>query len=979
MRVVIEAGAADEVDLLARTIRETFPDISIVEDRTRAGAGSRDANNAAPPDAGISRSRDEDVRAIALFPIENPSPVLRFAGNGKLLFANRASKALLASWGLSENSALPEGLHCIIEDALSTGRPIQRVMPSGDRVFSLDFVPVVDAGYVNIYGRDVTVQRAEREVLKTIMEHTQAQLAYLDPQFNFVTVNSAYATGSGHGKEELVGHNHFDLFPNAENQAIFERARDNREVIEYRAKPFVFADQPERGTTYWDWTLTPVADGDGPVKGLVLSLVDVTQRVQAERLSQALNSIHTALSSKTDVAEIMDILLTLSMQALGCDAGGIGMREGDRWVLRHGVGLPARAFGTAMADADAPVSALVAARRQPLAITDNQAVTSLNLHMMASYGIRAVLALPLIVRDRVIGVLSFNYYHPRSGFSEAEMDFARRLAVSASLALENARLLASEFRQREAAERRAAEMETTLDAITDGVMIYDAEGNVIRHNPAALAILGGGPEIARIPVDERITRLHAVVADNPEAGPEKMPVARALRGETVRQVLMRFAHTNHPGDAARYILVSASPLYDATEQLLGVVSSFSDVTELRRARDELEQRVQERTERLAILHEIDRSILAARAPAEIAQAAIGKMQQVTAAKRVTVVLCDFTAQIAEIVAEVGVSAEGYRSGARVALALYPMIDVVRAGKVATIGDFAELPGSWPAKEATLQAGNRSATLVPLQTGGQVTGLLSISRAEPGALDSEALALALHVADSLSVALSNARLAQQVQAGRTQLQALSHRLVEVQERERRFVADYLYNQTGQVLAATKLNLGTLRQALRGAPDATRCLNETQDLLDGAMHELHNLASGLRPATLDRLGLVAALQQYVTEFSKTHNLAVEMAADDLNRLGIPAELETALYRIAQEALANVAEHAKATRAEVIISHREHGLTLVVQDDGRGFDLQAVDMQTSLGLVEMRERAESVGGDLTIETQEGGGTAILVETPL
>ncbi len=121
----------------------------------------------------------------------------------------------------------------------------------------------------------------ERQILQTIMENTPAQLAYLDPEFNFVRVNASYAEGSGHTKEELIGRNHFDLFPNPENQAIFEGVRDVGQPVSYQARPFEYADQPERGTTYWDWTLVPVNDEAGGVQGLVISLADVTERVRA--------------------------------------------------------------------------------------------------------------------------------------------------------------------------------------------------------------------------------------------------------------------------------------------------------------------------------------------------------------------------------------------------------------------------------------------------------------------------------------------------------------------------------------------------------------------------------------------------------------------------------------------------------------------------------------------------------------------------
>jgi PAS domain S-box-containing protein len=125
----------------------------------------------------------------------------------------------------------------------------------------------------------------EHELQQTIMENTRAQLAYLDADFNFVRVNMAYAEASGHKKDELIGRNHFDLFPDPENEAVFERVRDTGQPVSFRAKPFIFPDRPELGITYWDWTLVPVNDRDGKVRGLVFSLMDVTQH---ERLTEQL-------------------------------------------------------------------------------------------------------------------------------------------------------------------------------------------------------------------------------------------------------------------------------------------------------------------------------------------------------------------------------------------------------------------------------------------------------------------------------------------------------------------------------------------------------------------------------------------------------------------------------------------------------------------------------------------------------------------
>jgi PAS domain S-box-containing protein len=131
-----------------------------------------------------------------------------------------------------------------------------------------------------IRGQDVL--RHERAVLDGIMKTTDAMLVYLDTDFNFLAVNPAYAQTCKMRPEEMIGKNHFALYPHAENEAIFKRVRDTGKPAFYKDKPFEFPDQPERGVTYWDWSLMPVKNAGGKVTGLVFSLQETTQRKLAE-------------------------------------------------------------------------------------------------------------------------------------------------------------------------------------------------------------------------------------------------------------------------------------------------------------------------------------------------------------------------------------------------------------------------------------------------------------------------------------------------------------------------------------------------------------------------------------------------------------------------------------------------------------------------------------------------------------------------
>lgn len=135
-------------------------------------------------------------------------------------------------------------------------------------------------------------KRAEQEMVETndllekVFSSVHILLAYMDRNFNFIRVNRAYAEADGRQPSSYIGQNHFDIFPHDENEAIFRRVVETGQPFFAFAKPFEYAEHPERGVSYWDWSLQPVLDSSGRVSGLVLSLIDVTEprRAEMERL-----------------------------------------------------------------------------------------------------------------------------------------------------------------------------------------------------------------------------------------------------------------------------------------------------------------------------------------------------------------------------------------------------------------------------------------------------------------------------------------------------------------------------------------------------------------------------------------------------------------------------------------------------------------------------------------------------------------------
>jgi signal transduction histidine kinase len=154
-------------------------------------------------------------------------------------------------------------------------------------------------------------------------------------------------------------------------------------------------------------------------------------------------------------------------------------------------------------------------------------------------------------------------------------------------------------------------------------------------------------------------------------------------------------------------------------------------------------------------------------------------------------------------------------------------------------------------------------------------------------------------------------------------------------------------------------------------------ELRELVVATLQDVRRLAVQLRPKALDDFGLVPALERLVQTFSESSGIEVDLEAQ-LSETRLPSEVETTLYRIVQEALTNVVKHAEANKVSILLVRRDGAVTAVIEDNGRGFEPDAVKTD-SLGLDGMRERAELHDGRLTIETSPGSGTTLAVEIPL
>ena len=214
-------------------------------------------------------------------------------------------------------------------------------------------------------------------------------------------------------------------------------------------------------------------------------------------------------------------------------------------------------------------------------------------------------------------------------------------------------------------------------------------------------------------------------------------------------------------------------------------------------------------------------------------------------------------------------------------------------------------------------------------------------------------------------------------------ALLQRVVTVQEDERRRIARDMHDSLGQQLTALRLKLASLKTDLCRNGVVDNAIERLQDLGKWLDAEVNFLVWELRPTALDDLGLAAAIENYIHEWSRHSSIAAEFHAGRLGRTRLDGNMEIHLYRIAQEALNNAAKHSGARNVNILLERRIDQVVLVVEDDGAGFDLEEVrSSQRSsggLGLKGMWERAAIIGGKVEIESSPGKGTTIFVRVPV
>ncbi len=538
----------------------------------------------------------------------------------------------------------------------------------------------------------------------------------------------------------------------------------------------------------------------------------------------------------------------------------------------------------------------------------------------------------------------------------------------------------------ELVEKRTAELmaseerfRTVADFTYDWEYWINPHGHFVYVSPACERITGYRPEeFMQIP--ELLIEI---------AHPDNLDLitrhARVELGKKeVHNVEFRIIDRN---GVERWIGHVCQPVYGRTGEYLGRRASNRDVTKRKRAENALRQRHRE----LALLNQAGQAFSST---LDLDRVFVTILEEVRRLMRV--IACSIwliDAQTGELVCQQSSGPKneivrGWRLSPGEGIAGW----VARNGVSLIVSDTLSDERYVRAVDQKTGLRLRSIATIPLRVKQDVIGVLQVVDTALARFDTQDLALLEPLVAAASIAIENARLYTAERAAREQLRALNVRLTETEEAERKRLARELHDQAGQNLTALSINLKILQTQIPSAVDDPELVDQlftrlldTSNLVNDITTRIRNVMDDLRPPALEEYGLVPALHWYGDEFSTRMNVAVTVH-DPEAASRLPSSVEMGLFRIAQEALTNVARHARATQVEItvqeMVQERGRVVRLVIADDGIGFapqrPLQPGERQR-WGLQTMAERAEAMGGACYVESAPGKGTSVIVEVVL
>jgi signal transduction histidine kinase len=445
----------------------------------------------------------------------------------------------------------------------------------------------------------------------------------------------------------------------------------------------------------------------------------------------------------------------------------------------------------------------------------------------------------------------------------------------------------------------------------------------------------------------------------------------AVTGESVK---MTHIHQDSQTGQKRFLDIVASPMRDSSGRISRVIELMRDVTEEK----ELAEALIRRNQQLAILNAVATTVNQSLDLREILDRTLAEVLRLTEIDAGAIFLQEETAGKLELLAHHGLSEEAAQLAARLGMLDGSCGGVLETGQIVVVPDLTRYRG----KRAESLKREKLETLVhvPLVARGCTLGSICIGTRCPHAFNAEEQELLTALGNQIAVAIENARLYAEVQHKEHLRGELLKKVISAQEEERKRIARELHDDTSQTLTAL---LFATEEALEMSrlDEIKMQLESMHHLLSLTLNGVHKLIFDLRPTMLDHLGLVPALRWFAESRLEPAGVRV-ITTETSTARRLPAEVETALFRVVQEAINNIARHAGARNAHIAFDFADEATEIKVEDDGLGFDLVEIslspDTRRGLGVMGMQERVELLGGQVEIITAPGYGTQLYIRVP-
>jgi PAS domain S-box-containing protein len=808
------------------------------------------------------------------------------------------------------------------------------------QIFDFPFTDIDGSNLIMEMGIDVTERkRAEKaleeshELLESAFSNIHVMVAHLDKNFDFIRVNKTYAEADERNPEFFVGKNHFDLYPNEENEAIFKKVVETGEPVFFFEKPFEYAEHPERGVTYWDWSLQPIKNVNGEVGSLVFTLIDRTQSYQSrESLIKSESRFRMLIEQASDGIAILDQQLNfLEVNSMACQISGfteeelinlnartliphedfadIALRLNEvltgntvlaemRLIRKDRTVITVEVSAKMLEDGNIQTIVRDVTERKEAENKDHVINTLMELFATKSSRKEYLGSVAQVIHEwsgcrcvgiRVINDQGYIPYECTIGFS---LDFLR---LENMLSLKKdicacIRAITGEFEPQDTdviTPARSFYLNNSsnfLNGLTEKEKAR-FRGNCIRNGFMSIAII---PIRYREQVrgaihmtDERegmvpLKKLQFIESIAPLIGEamHRFKIEETLRrNESYLSEAQRIARLgNWVWDVQNNELFWSDEVY----RIFGLTPQQFGATY-----DEF----------LNYVHPKDRELV----KKAVNEALYGRPYNI----EYRIILPDGAVRI-----------------------------VHEKGEV-TFGESGE----------------------PVQMLGTVQNITDRKKVE-----------------------------EELKKSSEQLRNLSAHLQSVKEEERTNIAREIHDELGQVLTSLKIDVSMLASKL-SSDDNEPLLEKTESMIkriDETIQTVKRICTELRPTILDHFGLSAAIEWQSGEFESRTGIKCGVSFEP-REIILDQDLTTAVFRIFQEALTNVARHARATEVNVSLRLKDGKVMLEVKDNGKGITEKEFSNPQSFGIIGIKERAIFFGGDVKINGIRDKGTTLTVCIPL